>query len=335
MAGWINPGLLNATAGYPCYNHNTIADVLDNAVPKVTWKYYTNNPSGLWTAPNTIQKICNATDEKAPGCAASVTGGNTDWNNVIQAPSATNNPAQIISDITNTNCSALAQVSFVTPDGAWSDHAGCTFSSDCTGPALGPAWVAAIVDAVGASNGPGTCGYWDNTVILITWDDWGGWYDHVLPPFTNGYSGSGGNGQQYVYGFRVPLLVVSAYTPSGYVSGSASSNAVTGCPTSPTKYCHDFGSILNFIEYAFGSNGKALPEIDSSGYHYADYWALDGPNVCGVTTCPYSLSDFFNFNLKKPNGFQKITTPITNEGVTLDANFFLTYTGPVQPPDLD
>jgi phospholipase C len=48
----------------------------------------------------------------------------------------------------------------------------------------GPAWVAAVVNAIGNSvctdtvNGT-TLTYWQDTVIFLTWDDWGGWYDHV------------------------------------------------------------------------------------------------------------------------------------------------------------
>jgi hypothetical protein len=172
--------------------------------------------------------------------------------------------------------------------------------------------------------------YWNNTVIFVVWDDWGGWYDHVLPPNVNkGYSGGSGNGQQYVYGFRVPLLVVSAYSPKqGYVSGAAANNSVAQCPISPnTKYCHDFGSILNFIEYAFGSNNQSLGEINLNGnYHYADYYAMDGPNVCGIQ-CTYSLSDFFNFNAS-PNSFTPISAPFS-------ASTFLDWTGNPQPPDND
>jgi phospholipase C len=41
---------------------------------------------------------------------------------------------------------------------------------------IGPDWAASIVNAVGHSK------YWNSTVNFVTWDDWGGWYDHVLPP---------------------------------------------------------------------------------------------------------------------------------------------------------
>jgi phospholipase C len=70
-------------------------------------------------------------------------------------------------------------------------------------------------------------------VIIITWDDWGGWYDHVAPRVINSYE----------YGFRVPLIVVSPFAKQGYVSHDN----------------YDFGSILKFIEevYRLGSLGYA------------------------------------------------------------------------------
>jgi phospholipase C len=123
---------------------------------------------------------------------------------------------------------ALPGVSWVIPDGNWSNHAG----QDPDGAGL--SWVAAIVNAVGGyyydtsgqqhrtscQNPNGSAMYWKNTAILITWDDWGGWYDHVEPWRSDGsdccgYYGDSFYSQQYVYGFRVPMLVVSAYTGSG------------------------------------------------------------------------------------------------------------------------
>ena len=49
--------------------------------------------------------------------------------------------------------------------------------------------------------------YWDSTAIFISWDDWGGFYDHVPPPKVNWFG----------YGLRVPGLVVSAYARHGFV----------------------------------------------------------------------------------------------------------------------
>ena len=180
-------------------------------------------------------------------------------------------------------------------------------------------------------------GNFKDTVILITWDDWGGWYDHVSPassPQALGYSNQ--TGQNNVYGFRVPLLVVSAWSPvvptnpptQGYVSGAWTSGPQpTLCQNA--QYCHDFGSILNFIEYVFGRGGVPLQPIGPTIYPYADALARDTPANCGAA-CPYSLSDFFNFNLSKPNTFYPITVP---NG--LGPDFFINYQGSIQPPDLD
>ncbi len=94
------------------------------------------------------------------------------------------------------------------------------------------------------------------------------------------------------------------------------------------RYCHDFGSILNFVEFVFGNGNKSLGEIYPA-YHYADYYALDGPNntTCKPSVCPYGLSDFFNFALP-PAVFTPISTPY-------NADYFINYTGAPQDPDDD
>ena len=148
------------------------------------------------------------------GSCGSGTGSNHDWNNNVEPYIETkNNLAPFLKDLQNCN---LAQVTWVVPDGRWSDH-----PSENIG--LGPDYVANIVNAVGGTGPPtNNCGFWSNTVILIVWDDWGGWYDHVnpLPTIGNGSLGyANGTGQQYVYGFRVPLLVVSTFAKQHYISG--------------------------------------------------------------------------------------------------------------------
>jgi phospholipase C len=113
-------------------------------------------------------------------------------------------------------------------------------------------------------------------VILITWDDWGGWYEHVVPPAVNSKAPAGTSA--YVYGFRVPLMVVSAYTPAGTVSN------VMGL---------DFGAMLKFTEEIFNL-GNIPPG------NYADYYAND------------DLGEFFQFS-KPPRSFQSITAPLGKE----------------------
>jgi hypothetical protein len=161
---------------------------------------------------------------------------------VVVTESSQSDPyPQVLTDIANNQ---LQQVSWVIPAGQFSDHA---YSN--TG--CGPSWVTTVVNAIGASS------YWNNTVIIVTWDDWGGWYDHVPPPQVIDDGKSWGSG--YVYGFRVPIMVISPYiTKSGYISHNT----------------HDFGSILLYMENTFG-----LPSLG-----FADAPLIPAPAPIPTTT---------------------------------------------------
>ncbi len=65
----------------------------------------------------------------------------------------------------------------------------------------GQAYVTGVINAIMRSP------YWDSTAIFVSWDDWGGFYDHVAPPNVNLFG----------YGLRVPGLVISAYARKGYI----------------------------------------------------------------------------------------------------------------------
>ena len=191
-------------AQYPCFEHPTLTDLLQTN--GVSWRYYTPLPGSIWTGPDAIEHICQ---QKTINGVLTCTG--PDWTNNVILPQS-----KVLTDIAN---GQLAQVTWIIPDGAASDHAVANDGS-------GPSWVASIVNAIG--NSP----FWANTAIIITWDDWGGWYDHVAPKVINdGVSWGSG----YVYGFRVPLIVVSPYAKAAYISHAT----------------HDFGSILKFIETTF------------------------------------------------------------------------------------
>jgi phospholipase C len=231
---------------YPCTDHATLTDELDSK--NISWRYYTPSAGSLWTSPNAIQHMCgpNAAPPNATACVGS------EWLNHVVLYT-TQNPAPILSDISNNQ---LPQVSWVIPAGANSDHSGNTANTG------GPSWVASIVNAIG--NSP----YWSNTAIIVTWDDWGGWFDHV-PPYKIVNDGTSW-GSGYVYGFRVPLIVISPFAKPKYISHAN----------------HDFGSILNLIEETFG--------LASLGY--ADAYADD-------------LSDCFNFS-QQPLTFSTINAPL-------------------------
>ncbi len=242
----IDPTGSESSTMYPCFEHPTLTDLLDAA--SITWRYYAPSAGSIWTAPNAIQHMCgpNATPPNATECVGS------DWTGTSPKVvlNQTQSNAQILSDIANNQ---LAQVSWVIPDGSDSDHA--SSNNGC-----GPSWVTSVVNAIGNSS------YWSNTAIVVTWDDWGGWYDHVAPTVVNNGT-SWGSG--YVYGFRVPVIVISPYAKPGYIS----------------HVTHDFGSILKFIESTF--------HLPSLGY-------ADAPAD--------NLSDFFNLS-QTATKFQTITPP--------------------------
>jgi phospholipase C len=204
---------------YPCFKRLSLMELIDGA--SLTWRYYQQNRGpGLWNAPDAIFHI-RTSHEYA-----------TD----VETPSS-----KVLSDVA---AGKLADVVWVTPSGLESDHARATNGS-------GPSWVAAIVNAIGESQ------YWGDTAIFVTWDDWGGWYDHVPPPQYNSYE----------LGFRVPLIVISPYAKTHYVS----------------HVQHEFASILKFTEETFG-----LPSL-----HTTDERADD-------------LSDCFDFS-QPPTKFKRIS----------------------------
>ncbi len=163
--GTVLPGV------FPCFDYQTIADLLDQK--GVTWRYY---------APASGESffILSAYD-----AIRHIRYGN-DWNDNVISPSN-----RVLTDIA---AGELAQVTWIVPDWAHSDHPGSGTE--------GPDWVAGIINAVGNSQ------FWNSTAIFISWDDWGGWYDHVVPPQMDDMGP----------GFRVPLLIVSPYTKHGYIT---------------------------------------------------------------------------------------------------------------------
>jgi phospholipase C len=176
----------------PCLgpSYATLRDLLD--AKSVTWKYYApplfngGLAGAYWDPFDAIKAVRNGPE----------------WATNISSPET-----NIFSDISN---GKLAAVSWVSPNDTNSDHAG--FGKADTG----PSWVAQIVNAVGKSQ------YWQSTAVIVVWEDWGGWYDHVPPPQLD-YAG---------LGIRVPMIVVSPYAKAHYISH--------------TQY--EFGSIVRFVE---------------------------------------------------------------------------------------
>lgn len=117
----------------------------------------------------------------------------------------------------------LPSVSWISPNGEDSEHPPAKVS-------VGQSYVTGIVNA--AMQGPD----WKSTAIFITWDDWGGFYDHVPPPRVDTMG----------YGIRVPALVISPYARRGYIDHQTLS----------------FDAYLKFIEDVFLHGQRLDPRTD-------------------------------------------------------------------------
>jgi len=180
---------------FPCFDIQTLADSLQAA--DISWKYYapSQGESGYnWSALDAIRHIRNTPL----------------WvTNVVPY-------TQFVSDAQN---GKLPAVSWVVTTAELSEH---PIHSSCAGENTSVQEVNAVMQ------GP----LWNSTAIFITWDDFGGFYDHVPPPGLDVYG----------LGPRVPLLIVSPYAKAGTVSH--------------TQY--EFASFLKFVETRY-----SLPPLTS------------------------------------------------------------------------
>jgi len=209
---------------FPCLKYRTLRDLFD--AKGLTWRYYAPEVGksfggDLWNAFDAIDAVRNGPE----------------WGKNVVWPET-----KVFDDISG---NTLPNVSWVIPDFQNSDHPGD--NSD-----TGPSWVAQVVNAIGKSPA------WDSTAIIVVWDDWGGWYDHVAPPGPLEFGG---------LGFRVPMIVVSPFAKSGYV----------------THRPYEFGSIVKFVE-----DNWNLPRLGTTDVRAADF-----------------IDDVFNFT-QSPRPFAEV-----------------------------
>jgi phospholipase C len=173
-----------------CWTEPTLASELD--AKQLSWKMYAPNvhDAGFnWVAFRAIKPVFDGPE----------------WKTNISKPNT-----NILIDIKS---GSLPAMSWVIPTFAESDHEGA-------GDQNGENWVSTVVNALGISQ------YWNSTAVIVVWDDWGGFYDHVPPQYLD-YDG---------LGFRTPILVISPFAKHNYVS----------------HVQYEFGSIDQFVEDVFG-----------------------------------------------------------------------------------
>jgi phospholipase C len=185
---------------HPCFDYTTLGDELDAA--KLSWRFYAagygSNDAGYeWSGYQAVRHIYEGPD----------------WKRNVVTPNW-----KFITDVRR---GKLANFTWITPVCDDSDHVNC-------GGGYGPSWVAALVNTVGKSK------FWKTTAIFVQWDDWGGLYDHVPPPYAD----------RDGLGFRVPLLVISPYAKRDYVS----------------HVQYETASVLRFAEDLFGLNQLAAAD---------------------------------------------------------------------------
>jgi phospholipase C len=138
----------------------------------------------------------------------------------------------------------LPAVSWVAPNGRDSEHPPALVSA-------GESYVTGLINAI--MRGPD----WNSTAIFLTWDDWGGFYDHVAPPTVDA------NG----YGLRVPGLVISPYAKRGFVDHSV----------------YSYDAYLKFIENDFLGGERLNPGTDGRPDPRPDV-REDVPQLSDLTT---------------------------------------------------
>jgi phospholipase C len=242
------------TQQYPCFDFTTLGDELTSA--GVSWLYYAPIYNTLGYNFNTYDTINHIRNTSA-------------WTK-YDVPTS-----QFLTDVSG---GTLPAVSWLIAGGVDSEHPP---NSMCEG----ENWTVQQVNAILQSPL-----YKDNTAIFITWDDFGGFYDHVDPP----------NVDEYGLGPRVPMIIISPYTKKG----SGGSGLI-----SHTQY--EFSSVLKFIEEDFGL--PPLTTRDAAANDTTDSFdftqAPRSPLLLTARSCPIASQTWATFG-GQPVNTTSVTQPV-------------------------
>jgi phospholipase C len=185
----------------------------------VSWKYYLSQGT---------QPDCSDADALECPPVAQLTNVPSIWNplpqfDTVKGDNELGNIVPLDQFYLDVKRMQLPAVSWIIPDQEVSEHPPAKVS-------LGQAYVTGLINTIMRSP------YWASTAIFLTWDDWGGFYDHVVPPIVDA------NG----YGLRVPGLVISPYAKKGYVDHQILS----------------FDAYAKFIEDVFLNGQRLDPRTD-------------------------------------------------------------------------
>jgi len=194
----------------------------------ITWLMYLEHVSWAYYVQTGNQPDCG--NDGAETCAPVAQSATTPgiWNPLpifedVQKDGQLKNILPLNSYFASAKAGTLPAVSWVTPSQADSDHPPASIHQ-------AQAYVTAVINA--AMKSPD----WSSTAIFVQWDDWGGFYDHVVPPRVD----------QNGYGLRVPALVISPYAKKGYIDHQVLSS----------------DAYLKFIEDDFLAGGRLNPKTD-------------------------------------------------------------------------
>jgi phospholipase C len=215
------------TPQYPCFDFQTLADRLEDR--GISWKYYAPGQGQFGYAFSILNAISHIRLTSL-------------WNKHVVSTE------EFVQDAIS---GKLPAVSWVVGDVWVSEHPPLSVCA-------GENWTVEQLNAV--MRGPD----WNSTVVFLTWDDFGGFYDHVPPMVVD----------RLGFGPRVPLMIISPWAKRGYISHTPL----------------EFSSVLKFVEMRFGLNpltqrdALANDMFDSFDFNQSPLSALILPTrQCGAT----------------------------------------------------